>query len=464
MSKNSEILVVEGSRTQAERLRLALQAHGYQVTVATDGAEAITVAHQRRPALILSGIAMPGMDGYAMCAALKQDAALQDIPVVLLTALANAEDLLRGLAAQVDYCIAKPYQEDDLLARIAVLLANPLRYTGAPGQEKLVAATNGKLQEITADRCQLLRLLFSTYENYQSVLRQNRELTKAQVQAQIQYQQLKKESEQRKHENERVHATAERYRALLEQSAEAMLVVDREGIVRAANTAAAALVGRSVEELVGKECGFPVAVGDTQEVPIPRADGELLRVALHVGQTEWERERAYLVSLRETATLPPADETAPSVKEVAAEPDGYRILVAEDNPLNQRQLVRLLEKLGYQPDVVTTGREAVEACTRTSYAAVLMDVQMPMMGGFEATARIREHNEAEGMHTPIIAVTAHTLTGDRELCLASGMDDYLPKPVKPAELKTTLARWLPQSAVPVLAPLSTPPSKLEMFR
>jgi CheY-like chemotaxis protein len=118
--------------------------------------------------------------------------------------------------------------------------------------------------------------------------------------------------------------------------------------------------------------------------------------------------------------------------------------VAEDNPVNRLVLVRLLEKLGYQTDEATNGLEAVEACAESPYAAVLMDVQMPTMGGFEATDHIRQQNVTRGMHTPIIAVTAHTLPSDREQCLAAGMDDYLPKPVNPEALQAALTRWLGQ--------------------
>lgn len=128
-----------------------------------------------------------------------------------------------------------------------------------------------------------------------------------------------------------------------------------------------------------------------------------------------------------------------------------RILVAEDNLINQKLTVRMLEKLGLQSDVVENGQEALTALNRNSYAIVLMDCQMPIVDGFEATRLIRQReaqdgaNDAPPRHIPIIAVTANAMRGDRERCLAAGMDDYLTKPLRKEDLKGALDRWLPAS-------------------
>ena len=128
-------------------------------------------------------------------------------------------------------------------------------------------------------------------------------------------------------------------------------------------------------------------------------------------------------------------------------PVAARVLVAEDNEVNQKVAVRILEKLGYRVEVAEDGREALEACVRTRYDAVLMDGQMPGMDGYEVTRRIRAR-EKDGERLPIIAMTASAMKGDRERCLEAGMDDYVSKPVTPESLEAALRRWVGAPAAP----------------
>jgi signal transduction histidine kinase/ligand-binding sensor domain-containing protein/CheY-like chemotaxis protein len=127
----------------------------------------------------------------------------------------------------------------------------------------------------------------------------------------------------------------------------------------------------------------------------------------------------------------------PAVNPCAA---ALSILLAEDNPLNQKLAVRLLEKRGHSVVTAMNGSEAVEAFDRQRFDAVLMDLQMPVMGGFEATAEIRARERSRPKRTPIIAVTAHAMQGDRERCLEAGMDDYVAKPIRPDELYAAIDR------------------------
>jgi PAS domain S-box-containing protein len=165
-----------------------------------------------------------------------------------------------------------------------------------------------------------------------------------------------------------------------------------------------------------------------------------------------------------TATLPAVDasagieETMPSVlahrertpqAKTRTEHNGAVVLVAEDNEINHAVAKALLNKLGLRTAVAHNGREAVEMALAKDYAAILMDCQMPELDGYEATRRIRAAEKAR--RVPIIAMTAHSMPGDRERCLAAGMDDYLSKPVRAEELDAAMATWLHEHQSPTQA-------------
>ena len=142
-----------------------------------------------------------------------------------------------------------------------------------------------------------------------------------------------------------------------------------------------------------------------------------------------------------------------------------RILVAEDNPVNQKVIVKILERMGLRVDVVANGLEAVEAVARLPYDLVLMDCQMPEMNGFEATAAIRR--QEAGAHLPIVALTAHAMQGEMDRCLQAGMDDYTTKPLRMAELERVLDQYLPdsgpeaESEIPLDPPILDPAASQE---
>ena len=152
----------------------------------------------------------------------------------------------------------------------------------------------------------------------------------------------------------------------------------------------------------------------------------------------------------EAPTQKPSLVTRHTVKEVQRR-NAARVLLAEDNLVNQKVAVRMLERMGLRPDVVSHGKEALQAWEQGEYDLILMDCQMPEMDGFEATGEIRKREAEQGdcgttleqSHIPIIAMTANAMKGDRERCLDAGMDDYIAKPVKPELLEEVLSRWLP---------------------
>jgi signal transduction histidine kinase len=155
------------------------------------------------------------------------------------------------------------------------------------------------------------------------------------------------------------------------------------------------------------------------------------------------KERQLLEALRELTGH--AEETAVSTSRVEAlnHREGFRILVAEDNPVNQVVATRMLQKLGFKPDLAANGREAMNILASERYDLVFMDIEMPELDGFTATELIRKG--ADGVldpRVPIIAMTAHAMSGDRERCLAAGMDNYIAKPLQTADLAALLRNYL----------------------
>jgi CheY-like chemotaxis protein len=144
------------------------------------------------------------------------------------------------------------------------------------------------------------------------------------------------------------------------------------------------------------------------------------------------------------AAEPTAVSAATQGQKEAQVPMRLRVLVVEDNIINQKVVaVRLLEKLGCWSDVAANGQEAVTMLAQFAYDVVFMDCQMPEMDGFTATAAVRRREASTGLHVPIIAMTANAMQGDRDDCLAAGMDDYLSKPVTLDSLLAMLRRWGP---------------------
>jgi PAS domain S-box-containing protein len=211
-------------------------------------------------------------------------------------------------------------------------------------------------------------------------------------------------------------ALVDQFRRRLRNTYDEFVAVTRDG--------RALWVGQNVQLLMDGDrvIGFQAAARDVTE-------RKLVEEAL-------EQERRRLQQIVDAAT--PPRRARPTL---VASPARPRVLVAEDNPINRKVALSMLEHLGYRAEVVVNGLEAVEACARSTYEAILMDCQMPVLDGLRATAWIRQR-EGRARRTPIIALTADTLTEDRQRCFSAGMDDFLAKPVTLALLRDTLVRWV----------------------
>ncbi len=177
----ARILIVEDSPTQAMRLQVVLEDHGYRVRHEPNGEAALASLRDELPDLVLSDVMMPAMNGFELCRAIKEDEHCRHVPVILLTSLSDVKDVIHGLRARADYFITKPYDDGYLLTQVEYLLAHP------PGATERRVAAGGSLEvtfagerfTVTSTREQILSLLLSTYEN---AVRQNRELVQIQVQ------------------------------------------------------------------------------------------------------------------------------------------------------------------------------------------------------------------------------------------------------------------------------------------
>ena len=167
---------------------------------------------------------------------------------------------------------------------------------------------------------------------------------------------------------------------------------------------------------------------------------ELMHGKLQLASTLGEGSR-FFFDIMLTKTDSPISIPSHATVNTPVSVEGKKLLLVEDNKINQLVAGKLLEKFGYAYDIAENGIEAVDKASSNHYDAILMDCQMPVLDGFEATKRIRQSEQAKSAHTPIIGLTANALEGDREKCLACGMDDFTTKPIKLEELASKLNYW-----------------------
>ncbi|MCG7849654.1 MAG: response regulator [ANME-2 cluster archaeon] len=258
-NRDVEILIAEDSPTQAEKLKHLLEKAGYTVTAVANGKLALEAAHDRRPALIISDIMMPEMDGFELCRHIKKDEKLKDILVILLTGLSDPGDIMKGLQCGADNFFTKPYDEDYLLSRVQYALLNSGLHDSDSIEMGIEVFFAGEKYHITSGRLQILNLLLSTYE---AAVEKNSELIKAQDELRTLNEQLEQiveertaalvaEIAERKQVEEALRENEERFRTIFDSVNDAVFIHDIEtGAILDVNRTMCDMYGYSREEAV----------------------------------------------------------------------------------------------------------------------------------------------------------------------------------------------------------------------
>jgi PAS domain S-box-containing protein len=240
------ILVVEDSPTQALAIQLILEAEGFEVATAGDGATALDLLRAQPFDLVVSDVLMPGLSGYELCQRVKADPVLRRVPVLLLTSLNDPADILQGLQCGADHFVTKPYQPAHLLDRIRDILARRSPDTGAKLPAEVEVCFLGKKVNLTAAKQPILDLLLTSYED---TVRTHRELQSSQ--AELAAAKARIEAYARQQED-RARTSEEKYRSLMEQADDAIFLLDPHGAVLEINRRAAESLGRPATALVGQ--------------------------------------------------------------------------------------------------------------------------------------------------------------------------------------------------------------------
>ena len=198
-----EVLIAEDSATQAERLRYILERHQYRVRLARNGEQALQMMHDRVPAIVISDVVMPKMGGYELCRRIRADEKLRSVPVILLTSLADVEEVMKGLECGADNFLTKPYDEAYLISRIEHIFENPHLRVAPQKQEILEVFFGGKKHVLPSAPSQTLNLLLSIYE---TAVQRNEALIKAQEELQRANDQLAQRTAQLEHANGELEA------------------------------------------------------------------------------------------------------------------------------------------------------------------------------------------------------------------------------------------------------------------
>jgi CheY-like chemotaxis protein len=406
------VLVVDDDPAVREQLSSILGERGYRVETASGGAEGLALIRQHRPDAVILDLMMPDVDGFTVLERLRADPATLDLPVIVLTAkdlTGEERERLRRSAQQV---LGKGETgQGSLLERLDRTLDRLLSSGSAAGmgeaeplilvvEDNPVAALqirsaleeSGYAVETASGGAEALERVAAAAPDAVVLDLMMPGVDGFQVLQQI-------------------RSTPRTARLpVLVLTAKALTAEDR-----------ARLAHNHVQELV-------------QKGSLDR-DQLVARVGRLLGRGEPAR--------RPEADRLPGDRAESRLEPAPARPaavPGGRILVAEDNPDNRFTITALLEELGYEHETVEDGQQAVLAAKRLRPALILMDMQLPVLGGLDATRQIKADETLR--RVPIVALTAKAMKGDREEILAAGCDDYLAKPLEPSALAATLRKWM----------------------
>lgn len=488
-NQDTKILIVEDSPTQATQLTYFLEENGYQFFHATDGEEAFASAHEIRPDLIISDVLMPKMNGYEICQAIKQDETLKYIPVILLTLLAEPNDVVLGLNSGADCYIIKPYDKNYLLGTVDNVLKTPIIEKSSEESGNLSVTIAGEQHAITSSPQQILSLSFSIYQN---AIYQNDLLIKAKDEIEELNKNLEDRVNERTSELTRSFTGTTKAISDLAESRDPYTAGHARNVthlsIRIAekmNVSQGEIQGLEVCALlhdVGKvvtpsailnkpgrltnhEFGIiklhPTTAYETlKNIPFPwpvaevvyqhheRMDGSGYPRGLKGDEIHpWARilvvadvvdamisHRPYRPALPKKVAFEEIErgrETSydPQVVDACLAVLGEsarRVLVVDDNPEVTEILMRFLHEMGIEGDGFNDPGLALEAFKEEPYSLVITDLNMPDMSGFEVLENVKQIHPA----SKVIVITGY---GDKESvveALRLGADDFLEKPVR----------------------------------
>jgi CheY-like chemotaxis protein len=408
------VLVVDDDPAVREQLSSILGERGYRVETASGGAEGLALIRQHRPDAVILDLMMPDVDGFTVLERLRDDPATLDLPVVILT----AKDLTG--------------EERERLRRAAQQVLGKGEVGQGPLLERLDRTLDRLLSSSPATRMgEREPLILVVEDNAVAAL------------------QIRSALEESGYAVETVSGGAEALERVAAAAPDAVVLdlmmpgVDGfqvlEEIRSTPRTARLPVLVLTAKALTAADRAR-LTHNRVQEL-VQKGSLDRDQLVARVGRLLGREEPA---SRPEAAQLPEdrAEERAERApaRPAAANLPGGRILVAEDNPDNRFTISALLEELGYEHETVEDGQEAVLAAKRLRPALILMDMQLPVLGGLDATRQIKADETLRDI--PIVALTAKAMKGDREEILAAGCDDYLAKPLEPAALAATLRKWM----------------------